>query len=94
MFSSQCAFQSNGVWVTNDGKRVQLRDVFLPTLTEVERVVLEKQAQEKILQLGITLTPQGKLLKYLQSLKMIQSTNLNFRSTKFSKASKTKGAIT
>jgi hypothetical protein len=51
--------QGNGVWVTNNGKRVQLRDVFLPSLTEVERVVLEKQAQEKILQLGITLTPQG-----------------------------------
>lgn len=58
-FSCRRAFQGNGVWVTNNGKRVQLRDVFLPSLTEVERVVLEKQAQEKILQLGITLTPQG-----------------------------------
>lgn len=56
---SHCAFQGNGVWVTNNGKRVQLRDVFLPSLTEVERLVLEKQAQEKILQLGVTLTPQG-----------------------------------
>lgn len=61
IFSSQWIFQGNGVWVTNNGKRVQLRDVFLPTLTEVERVVLEKQAQEKILQLGITLAPQGTL---------------------------------
>lgn len=56
---SHRAFQGNVVWVTNNGKRVQLRDVFLPSLTEVERVVLEKQAQEKILQLGITLSPQG-----------------------------------
>lgn len=53
-------FQSNGIWITNNGKRVQLRDVFLPSLTEVERVVLEKQASEKIQQLGVTLTPQGK----------------------------------
>lgn len=52
-------FQTNGVWVTNTGKRVQLRDVFLPSLTEVERVVLQKQASEKIQQLGVTLTPQG-----------------------------------
>lgn len=52
-------FQGNGVWVTNNGKRVQLRDVFLPSLTEVERLVLEKQAQDKILQLGVTLSPQG-----------------------------------
>jgi hypothetical protein len=52
-------FQINGLWVTNTGKRVQLRDVFLPSLTEVERVVLQKQAAEKIQQLGVTLTPQG-----------------------------------
>ena len=52
-------FQGNGIWATNDRRRVQLRDVFLPTLTEVEKIVLEKQAQEKILQLGITLAPQG-----------------------------------
>lgn len=52
-------FQTNAVWVTNTGKRVQLRDVFLPSLTEVERVVLQKQAAEKIQQLGVTLTPQG-----------------------------------
>ncbi|KAL7048197.1 hypothetical protein ACKWTF_003260 [Chironomus riparius] len=51
--------QGNGIWIcAHTGKRVQLRDVFLPTLTEVERVVLEKQAKEKILQLGVTLTPQ------------------------------------
>lgn len=54
-------FQGDGVWVTNNGKRVQLRDVFLPSLTEVERLVLEKQAQEKILQLGITLSPPGEI---------------------------------
>lgn len=48
------------MWIcANTGKRVQLRDVFLPSLTEVERVVLEKQASEKIQQLGVTLTPQG-----------------------------------
>jgi hypothetical protein len=38
-----------------------LRDVFLPSLTEVERVILEKQAAEKIQQLGVTLTPQGEI---------------------------------
>lgn len=48
------------MWVTNYGKRVQLRDVFLPNLTEVERVSLEKIAQEKIVQLGITVAPLGK----------------------------------
>jgi len=51
--------QDNVVWATNNGKRVQLRDVFLPSLTEVERVVLEKQAKEKIQQLGITPSSQG-----------------------------------
>lgn len=55
-------FQGNNVWVTNNDKRVQLRDVFLPSLTEVERLVLEKQAQEKILQLGITVSPHGRVL--------------------------------
>ncbi|CAO1343516.1 unnamed protein product [Diamesa serratosioi] len=49
--------QGNCIWVTNNGKRVQLRDVFVPNLTEVERVVLEKTASEKILQLGITVLP-------------------------------------
>lgn len=43
------------------GKRVQLRDVFLPSLTEVERIILDKQAAEKIQQLGVTLTPQGEI---------------------------------
>lgn len=51
--------QGNCIWVTNNGKRVQLRDVFVPNLTEVERVVLEKTASEKILQLGITVLPYG-----------------------------------
>jgi hypothetical protein len=55
--------KGNNVWVTNTGKRVQLRDVFLPSLTEVERVVLEKQASEKIQQLGVTLTPQGSSIR-------------------------------
>lgn len=58
-------FQGNGVWVANDGKRVQLRDVFLPSLTEVERLVLQKQAQEKILQLGVTISPQGIIVRSL-----------------------------
>lgn len=50
------------MWICgNTGKRAQLRDVFLPSMTEVERVVLEKQAREKIQQLGVTLTPQGSL---------------------------------
>lgn len=60
MSSFYCQFKGNGVWVTNNGKRVELRDVFLPSITEVERVVLEKQAKEKIAQLGITLATQGK----------------------------------
>jgi hypothetical protein len=47
--------------VSDNGRRAKLRDVFLPNLTEVERITLEKVALEKAQQLGIT--PQGNFEK-------------------------------
>ncbi len=49
------------MWVSDNGRRAKLRDVFLPNLTEVERITLEKVALEKAQQLGIT--PQGNFEK-------------------------------
>lgn len=44
------------MWISYQGKKVQLRDVFLPNLTEVERIVFDKISQDKIMQLGITVS--------------------------------------
>ena len=45
------------MWISFQGKKVQLRDVFLPNLTEVEKIVFDKISQDKIMQLGIIVAP-------------------------------------
>jgi hypothetical protein len=82
LFLSRNIFQNNGIWVTNTGKRVQLRDVFLPSLTEVERTILDKQAAEKIQQLGVTLTPQGEISNSCSRFSFSLSSNYFFHSQK------------
>lgn len=45
------------MWVTNSGKNIHLKSSPLTKVCDIERLMLEKLAQEKLQQLGISLTP-------------------------------------
>jgi hypothetical protein len=45
--------------VTSNGKSVQIKSSSLTTITEIERLMLEKLSQEKLQQLGVSLTAQS-----------------------------------
>lgn len=42
--------------MTNNGKSVQIKSCPLYSITEIERLMLDKLAQEKLQQLGVSLT--------------------------------------
>lgn len=45
--------------MTSNGKSVQIKSSSLTTITEIERLMLEKLSQEKLQQLGVSLTAQS-----------------------------------
>lgn len=44
------------MWVTNSGKNIHLKSTPLTKVCDIERLMLDKLAQEKLQQLGIALT--------------------------------------
>lgn len=48
--------QGDNIWVTNNGKNIHLKSAQLTKITDIERLMLDKLAQEKLQQLGISLT--------------------------------------
>lgn len=55
------------MWVTNSGKNIHLKSTPLTKVCDIERLMLDKLAQEKLQQLGIALTAAPSLAEQQQS---------------------------